>query len=218
MKKIVTMRFAGILLITAVLTTGVIGGTFAKYVSKAQGTATATVANWTVEVNDTNITDGSEFTVDFVENWASDKAGTVEEGMLAPGTSGHFTVAVENTSGVDIDYTTTATIENDGAGENKKIPMQLSVVKWSGASAPDAGTYTMSSYSSDDANEDEIEKIAGKNVESSTGVDKYEVYWKWKSDNDDNSVDTEIGTLETPATYTVNFAITANQAKQASET
>lgn len=211
MKKNKMMRMASALLVATLLSTSVIAGTFAKYTSNATGTDTATVAEWKVSVNDADITDSDTFTYNFEDNWACTGNGTVDSNLLAPGTSGHFTVTVKNESDVQLDYTTVATITNEGAGTGKKVPMQFSVVKWEGNTVPEAGTYTTASYSDDSANVTELQKITGSNVTSNTGVEKYEVYWKWAYDNSNDSNDTEIGKLNTQATYKLNLKITATQ-------
>ena len=58
MKKIKTMRIASILLIAVLMTTCAISGTFAKYVTSAEGGDSARVAKWGVQVeiyNDLNL-------------------------------------------------------------------------------------------------------------------------------------------------------------------
>ena len=51
MKKNTMMRLAAVLLVGVLLTTSVIGGTFAKYTTSDDATDTARVAKWGVTIN-----------------------------------------------------------------------------------------------------------------------------------------------------------------------
>lgn len=82
MKKNKTLRFAAILLVVTMLSTCVVSGTFAKYVTEAEGSASARVAKWGVQLSIT----GDNFAMEYAN---TDEAVTVKatEYVVAPGTS-----------------------------------------------------------------------------------------------------------------------------------
>ena len=92
MKKNKAMRFASGLLAVALLTTCAVSGTFAKYVTTTEGTDSARVAKWGVEVTtSTQSLFASSYTK--TDTSASDITNSVQvadggsEGLVAPGTS-----------------------------------------------------------------------------------------------------------------------------------
>ena len=104
MKKNRMLRIASVLLVAVLLSTCAISGTFAKYTSTFNGSATATVAKWDVTVAEETQT----FTVDF-SNTAKEIGGAsadaeVKAGVIAPGTQGSFTIEVTNNSEVVVEY------------------------------------------------------------------------------------------------------------------
>ena len=177
MKKNRMMRLASVLLVLCLLTTSVISGTFAKYTSSVSGEATATVAKWSIEVNDTEIATTGTPTVTFdlfdtATNY--DEAGDdVVDGKIAPGTKGSFSFKVENTSEVSAKYTITF-----------------------GATFPTGITGDRFKFYSDAAMANEISVVDGKytaanGVEIEVGdteADTVTVYWQWTfGDNVDDS-------------------------------
>ena len=85
MKKNRMMRLASLLLVLVLMTSSVVGGTFAKYVTTASGTDTARVAKWGVEIS--GMAD-SLFAKTYAKDSETDIANTVvaEEKVVAPGT------------------------------------------------------------------------------------------------------------------------------------
>lgn len=114
MKKNKMMRAASALLVAVLLTTSVISGTFAKYVTSEEGSDTARVAKWGVVIEaesfgmfktDYETTDTAKFTGDYsVSSSAGDK-------VLAPGTSGSFAnIAITGTPEVAVEVAIAATV------------------------------------------------------------------------------------------------------------
>lgn len=113
MKKNTMMRLAAILLVGVLLTTSVIGGTFAKYTtSGTTGTETARVAKFGVEIVTTNF--DTLFNKEYAANAVyKDKAdvtiGTTvsasdDDDLVAPGTSGSFAdIKITGTPEVAVD-------------------------------------------------------------------------------------------------------------------
>ena len=81
MKKNKMMRIASVLLIAVLMTTCAISGTFAKYVTSAEGSDTARVAKWGVTIT----ANGDMFKTNYDNTAISSVA---EENIVAPGTSG----------------------------------------------------------------------------------------------------------------------------------
>ena len=107
MKKNMMMRIASVLLVAVLLSTCVIGGTFAKYATEATGTATATVATWNIDLNDTDM---NTFTFNLFDTLKdSDKTNDetdvdTDAKVIAPGTSGSFQIKLANNSQVNAGY------------------------------------------------------------------------------------------------------------------
>lgn len=102
MKKNKMMRLASFLLVAVLLTTSVISGTYAKYVTTASGNDTARVANWGVEIT----ADEDIFLSEYAPHDDEDGFGYGEEfsvaaasededdHVVAPGTNGAFTFSI----------------------------------------------------------------------------------------------------------------------------
>ena len=120
MKKNRMMRLASVLLVLTLLTTSVISGTFAKYVTTASSSDSARVARWGITMGlEENVTgNGTEI---FVANYGSTVAGvnatdaTTEEDVVAPGTSGSVKYVVDGTPEtayqITFDGTTTTPVD-----------------------------------------------------------------------------------------------------------
>lgn len=97
-------RLGVLALVLTLVTTSLLGGTMARYVTEVTGTATATVAAWSFKAN----TQGEKMTaIDLgaTANRDSYTGATVKEGVIAPGTKGSFKIALDGSgSEVGIDY------------------------------------------------------------------------------------------------------------------
>ncbi len=118
MRKNKMLRMASALLILVLLTTSVVGGTFAKYVTTAEETDTARVAKWGV-----TFTAGSDL---FAESYKdpTDTNVTVEvsatgTNLVAPGTTGTgFSITNSTTTAPEVSYNVTIKLDSDTA----KVP------------------------------------------------------------------------------------------------
>lgn len=180
MRKNRMMRLASVLLICVLLTTSVISGTFAKYTSTASGSDTARVAKWSIDVEGTEIAvSGTPAAITFdLFNTISDVGGSaddeqVKDDLLAPGTSGAFTLNIKNLSEVDAKYTITLAETNDS-----NIPLQYSL---SGAD----GSWKNS------VAELEMNDLTDVTIVKETGTGEHIVYWRWAFD--DNTADRHAG-------------------------
>ena len=140
MKKNRMMRAASALLVAVLMTTCTISGTFAKYISSANGSDNARVAAWGVGVT----AYGEEV---FVEDYKNAAGGNVaatgamgevitvsssvdDEDVIAPGTKGTLgTVSITGTPEVmvDIDVTATLTLTGWDIGGVEYCPLVFTV-------------------------------------------------------------------------------------------
>ena len=182
-----------ILLITMIAMI-LVSGTYAKYTSSAKGTATAAVAKWAFNVNDTDIATNETVTFslfDTVKDEDGSEETDVAAGVVAPGTSGEFTLKLQNASEVKAQYGIDYTITNAN-----NVPIQYSV--------------NGGEWSSDLA-----DVVAGDatTLEAGASADDITIQWKWVYAGDD-AADTELGDLArqgTAPTVTVEANISASQ-------
>lgn len=167
MKKNKMMRLASGLLVAVLLTTSMISGTFAKYVSTASGSDTARVAKWDIEVNDNKLAvKNAEVKFDLFgtikdsngDNETDVKKGSETEKIIAPGTKGSFEFKIENLSEVNAKYT--IEFEETNAGN---VPIQYSV---------DGNTWV-------DSADDLETSVKDKEINMGEAAKAETVYWRW---------------------------------------
>ena len=115
MKKNKMMRLASGLLVAVLLTTSMISGTFAKYVTTESGSDNARVAKWGVVIDVDNF---EMFTKDYATTDSSfsgtysvSSATGDRDDVLAPGTSGSFAdIAIKGTPEVAVDVVVEPTV------------------------------------------------------------------------------------------------------------
>ena len=108
MKKNRTMRVAVLMLALSLITCCFVGSTFAKYTSSVSGNDTVSVAKWhigyldktTVDATEVNFKDATNVTFDLFNTIKEDDGlaaeGDVKTGLIAPGTSGSFSMDILN--------------------------------------------------------------------------------------------------------------------------
>lgn len=122
MKKNKMMRIASVLLIAVLMTTCAISGTFAKYVTSAEGTDSARVAKWGVEIeatgvmfNDSYKDEATTYSANETGDAITVQADTEGTKILAPGTEGSLAaLSVTGTPEVDVEVTYDATLTLTG--------------------------------------------------------------------------------------------------------
>lgn len=132
MKKNNAMRLASALLVLVLLTTSIVGGTFAKYTTTANSNDTARVAKWGVTVTATNDSvfkttygkdDANTNITQTVDSSNSDK-------VIAPGTSGNLTKVTLSGSpevAVKVSYTGTLTLVGWTIGTEFYCPLKITI-------------------------------------------------------------------------------------------
>lgn len=145
MKKNKMMRFASVLLVAVLLSTCAISGTFAKYTSTVNGTATAAVATWDVAVAGQTETFVIDLFATLKDSDGSSTEADVAANVIAPGTSGKFTIDVNNNSQVNAEYTVgTFTVKANGTAlADDENPIDFTITDGSGDIAMNDGTATI---------------------------------------------------------------------------
>ncbi len=223
MQKNNMMRLASVLLIAVLLSTCAVSGTFAKYTTTQLAESKARVAKWDIDFNA-----GDQQSKNFVfnlfdtvndnyENAATqvpEKEGDVTQptdvaentpAIIAPGTSGSFTINLRNDSEVSAKYAISFEANN-----TSNIPLQFKTDKISSDWTPNI-------------NEINISAEDNQKLKTGTETTQVTVYWRWlyerKDDNGStdsaDSADTDLGTSRdsngnTP-TITVTATVTVTQ-------
>lgn len=211
------LRAAGILMGATMLTTCVLGGTLAQYLTEGTATGSATVADWNVVLSDD--TDIASMTCDlFSKNVydLDDSAITnpedlstatgnpddsVKTGVIAPGTWGKQEFQVTNKG--DVDASVTITI-NESATESADKASILKQLQFS----TDGTTWNSLSDTTGLSLMDEV-----KYGENSSDI--LTLYWKWTYDDasgpsDSDNIDND---LAGKTAALVDVTISADQTK-----
>ena len=116
MKKNKMMRLASVLLVLTLLSTSVISGTFAKYITSDEASDTARVAKWGVAVSvngnlfgtDYNAVDAAEAQNSIVASSTS-VSSSDDKNIVAPGTKNEKGMKIALTGTPEVAYTISAT-------------------------------------------------------------------------------------------------------------
>ena len=180
----------------ALVSLTLVSNTYAKYTSTKQATASTRVAKWDVKVNNTNLGSAGNITFGLFDT-ILDSDGTAEtdvsSGLIAPGTSGTFTINVLNASEVTAAITATATVTN-----SDNVPIEFRI--------GDSGSFqalTSANLTNALALNDTVLAIG-------SAATTIEVQWQWVFENGVDPADTALGVLGT-ATVTVAINYVAVQ-------
>lgn len=214
MKKNIMMRLSAILLVAVLLTTCVISGTWAKFVSTGSATDSAKVAKWGVVVTAEAFED-DQLEADLTAA-ETEIVVDVNSELLAPGTGVKFaSVTVEGTPDVAVKVTYTASLQLEGWVYDSAVYMPLVFVingaeySWAGVGAADIDAFEtkiaeyIAAYSETyEAGEDLATEGAGNLTVS--------CYWAYTGDD---AKDTHLGNLAAngaapTVTLTINCTVT----------
>ena len=196
-KSSMMVRLVAVLAVTMMFTMCFVGGTFAKYTSSGTGTDTATVAKWDIRVNGSEIATSDIFTFDLFQTItdsdlisAETDIAPADGSIIAPGTSGKFSIAIQNLSQVNATYAIDYIVTNTG-----NIPVEFST----------NGTDWKTN----------INDLDVTNVAIGLGTDTtVTVQWRWRFEADNvtegDNADTTLGKDGT-ATLEVSAKVTATQ-------
>ena len=194
MKKNVMMRLASVLLVCVLLSTSVISGTFAKYVSEGSGNDTARVAKWGVTVTAESTMFATEYkTHDGVFTGAYSVDSSNTDKLVAPGTDGKMiALAVTGTPEVAtrISYTPEVTLGNNWIDKDDLskfyCPIKVTIVHNNG-NVTLCGLDYASAAEFETAIEDNITAATvdyAANTDLSKVNDDLSVSWAWPFESD----------------------------------
>lgn len=180
--------FVTVLLLSLVLSSRFVAGTYAKYASEITGNSgTATVAKWAFATDNT----AQSLTINLANN--NINTSTLDSGKIAPGTSGSFDVQLVNTN------TETAVDFTIKLNSITNLPTNLKFYK----------TYSNSTYSNELT--PGTSTITGTLAAKSSTPVTVTIYWVWEFgssdavDNSANVADTTAGTAGNQLTIGVDI-------------
>jgi len=213
MKKNNMMRIASVLLVAVLLSTCVISGTFAKYVTSATSTDTARVAKFGVEVAvevdgafaaeydaNTTVTDAQSQTIAKTVVAAN---GT--DNLLAPGTSGDLlksaTIEGEPEVAVNVKYEATLTLAGWEVDDEYYCPLVITV---------DGTEFKGNDYDSAAAFIAAVEAALDSDINYAPNTDleaEHAVTWAWAFAGNDDVKDTALGDAAVTGDITIGFTL-----------
>ena len=216
MKKNNMMRIASVLLVAVLLSTCVISGTFAKYVTSDTATDSARVAKFGVEIVAKTEADNNMFVKTYNDNDGTYNGLSVEAtvDVVAPGTSGTLT-AFEVTGtpevAVRVTYAPTLTLEGWTVAEAEYCPIAITV----GNETFKVGVGDITTIAELKAAVEAA--ITAKtmdyepNTDLSTINDDLTVSWAWDFTGNNDVKDTVLGDADTAATIDLDVVVTITQ-------
>ncbi len=231
MRKNRMMRLASVLLVCVLLSTSVISGTFAKYVTTASGTDTARIAKWGVTITANGDTFSYEYAQDdtsyTITSGKTVAIGTTAESdpikdVVAPGTKGDMvkmTLSGTPEVAVRVNYTGSFDISRNWQDKNDKFycPLIITISKGETKNIVNGAEYTSEvdfEKAVNDAIKINYQAVYEPNIAlSSKGDDSLSIHWEWPfSTSEDNDVkDTYLGNQaaqEGADAITVTVAVT----------
>lgn len=199
MKKNRMMRVASGLLVAVLLTTCVISGTFAKYVTTGSGTDSARVAKFGVEITAADVMFNDSYKDGFTTYNATEEgdaitvqASTEDTNVVAPGTNGALAgFAVTGKPEVDVRVTYEPTLELTGwtVDGADYCPIEITVGGQTFKSVNDVAKLK------EDVEAAIIAKTADydANTDLSEVDDDVVVSWTWAYEGNDDEKDTALG-------------------------
>ena len=190
MKKSIFGKIGAAAVVLTLVTSSLVGGTFAKYTSKVTAAGTATAAKWAIAFakDGTNIEDDKAETKTFAlkdDNAANIGAAT---GKIAPGSFGTIDLSIDGT-GSEVGYSYTITADVSGLGT---IPVEFHFDNASGQKLePAEGKITIASG-------DVLQENVGTEVQK-------KLYWVWQETDGDTAAGIEA------ATGTIDLTLEATQ-------
>lgn len=210
MKKNVMMRLSALLLVAVLLTTCVISGTFAKYVTTEGRSDSARVAKWGVIV----AVVGDTTTITETDGTAEGHVVSNEGELLAPGTAGQLlNVTITGTPEVAVAITYTPEVTLTGwEAEGYYCPLVVYVngVAVDTTGVTDAAGYEAAIEAAIVAKNEDV--AAGKTLEAIHS--EVVITWEWAFESSNDVKDTILGNAAANGnapTITVNLTATVTQ-------
>ena len=216
MKKNVMMRLSALLLVAVLLTTCVISGTFAKYVTSNDGSETARVAKWGVNV-----------TAPTADLFKTDYDGTVtssnSDELVAPGTTSSLAdFTITGTPEVDVQVTYSAVLTLTGWSIGNPAEEYCPLIFTVNSSKYYIGATVGGSEIEDvddlvTAVQSAIAAVSASFEANNTITDTLQVSWAWEYESSTLGTyqtdlkDTKLGDLDSAPSVTLNVICTVTQ-------
>ena len=199
MKKNVMMRVASVLLVAVMLTTCVISGTFAKYVTDGTATDSARVAKW--GWGDTTIA------IDLFDDVYGTSVKSADGAdVIAPGTAKSAAIVwtADESFAPEVDYTLSFKV-----ADTTDIPEILEAeLDWT-LKIDDGDPQSFTTFT---ALKNALEaKTYSYKVTGNVPVVKIEIGWSWAFNGGDDAADTYLGNMDPLASLTIAVTMTATQ-------
>ena len=181
------MRLASCLLVAVLLTSSIVSGTFAKYVTSATSTDTARVARWGFDATTIDIEDLFAATYN---NVASNNGDDV----IAPGTSGSSTIWFTTESGAAPEVAYEFKVSATTTAEDGNTILSNKNIQWAfykeDTTTPTYGTFEEMITA---INAMSVDKVQAKTLPELSG--KYVIAWQWifATDTEHDVIDTDMG-------------------------
>ena len=211
MKKNIMMRLSALLLVAVLLTTCVISGTFAKYVTTNSAEDSARVAKWGVTVTVASSAFEKEYAATDTETEITNTVVAAVD-VVAPGTSGTLaTVALSGAPevAVEVKYEATLNLEYWEVAGTYYCPLVITVGldKFAGKDYSTADAFEAAVKAAIDAYTEEYD--ANTDL-SSSASNAPTISWEWAFEGDDVK-DTALGDAATAPTIEFELSVTVTQ-------
>ena len=214
-KRNKAMRLASALMVLALLTVCAVSGTFAKYVTSAEGTDTARVAKWGFTTTSLDLSDLFKQTYDNTVSAAAD--------AIAPGTTGSdtFEFVFGGQAGIDapeVDYAFTVDTDGSTVGDNIKTNTNILWKLDDGSFGTWDELIASIKALSGDATGTKTYKAGNLPTEFPAAGKAHTVTWKWvffdestASTTGNDTIDTGMGNATSLENVTLKIKISATQ-------
>lgn len=212
MKKIKSMRAAVGIVVAALLTTCLIGGTFAKYTSGSSFEDGARVAYWGFEGE-------GEQELDLFRSSYTHVESADEANVIAPGTSGSadfsFAFVGGSIEAPEVDYTFGITVTESCSADIKANPNIQFKLDDNAYGSWDDMIADIKALSGDESGTKNY--VAGTLPEEfATGAETHTISWQWlftdtPETNAQNAVDTAMGNKTSADSCSLKVSVTATQ-------
>lgn len=221
MKKNKMMRTASVLLVLTLLTVCVISGTFAKYVTKAEGTDTARVAKWGVSITSDGNTFANEYATDdqdVVGTISKSVISTDKKDVVAPGTKGslaNMTIAGTPEVAVDVKYEGAFTLDDNWTVDGDfYCPLIIKVGQTEIKQGATVGDVKVTSAATFNQAVNNTINAYSKQCAPNTNLgETLSISWEWPFSSSDanDTKDTALGNATTPGNVTLAVKATVTQ-------
>ena len=179
-------------MVLTLVTASLVGGTFAKYTSTAEGTGTVQVAKWAVNMKPgVEKNESGKYEFKLINN---NTAIDTDEGIIAPGSEGVIQLSIDGT-GSQIGYEYNISVDTTGLGE---VPIRFYTdAKYENALEIDE-TSKVASFSGK-VTRDKVDALVNENI-----------HWRWEGPANDTA-DTELGMKTEGVSGQIEISMTATQ-------